>query len=398
MRAMAPTRADGAIYLDHNATSPLLPQVADAVSQALRRWRANPASAHRSGRAAQRALERARTRLAEALGCDAAQLVFTSGGSEANRLALELALAWGRARGRHVVVASRGEHPSLLERLFSLERSGALTLRWIDLDANGHIALAQAAAQLDERVALVTCIHANYETGVIAPVAELAACARAVGALVHTDAVQSFGRIGVEPGRLGVDLCSFTAHKCGGPPGVGALWVRGGYARWPRQGAQRQEGGLRPGTPNLPGAIGFALAATQAQEAVRAGVPKRIERLRDRLEAALLETIPGAARNGAAAPRLPNTTSLRFAGTDGHELVRVLSELGVEASSGSACASDSLRPSPVLSAMGLDAAAARGALRLSLGLETREEEIERAIARIRTAVARVRRLMGTPTR
>ncbi|GIW72260.1 MAG: cysteine desulfurase NifS [Planctomycetota bacterium] len=385
------------IYLDHNATTPPAPEVVREVVAVLRNSWAHPWSAHAAGRRAHRVLATARARVARLLGEAAPEeILFTAGGTAADGLALELALAWGQARGRRLVVASAIEHPAVRERLRALQRAGACAVRWLPVEPGGRVDLGAARAAIDEQVALVSVMWANHETGVLQPVAELAALAHRAGALMHSDAVQAAGRVPLAGARqAGVDLLALSAHKLYGPQGVGALWVRGERLAELEAAAGGSE--LGQSSADVAGAAGLGVACELVRADLEGGVAARMAVLRDRLEARVFERIPGVARNGAAAPRLPNTASLRFEGTDGAELVRVLSELGVMASSGSACSSYRLEPSHVLVAMGLDARAARGALRLSLGRGTTEAEIDEAVARLATAVARVRKL-GTGVR
>jgi cysteine desulfurase len=381
-----------AIYLDHNATTRPAPEVVRAVTQALEGTWANPSSPHAPGRVARRALATARGGVAALLSAEPGEVVFTSGGTEADALAIEAALAWGRQRGRDVVVSTAVEHPAVRERLLRLERAGACRVRWAPVDPDGRLDAQALLPLLAPDVALVTCMWANHETGILLPVRQVADLAHECGALAHSDAVQAAGRVPLAPGAVGLDLCSLSAHKLHGPPGVGALWVRGDLAIPSTPGGGHQERGLRAGTGDVPGACGFAAAAGLARTDLERDLSRAVAARRDRLEANLMGRVAGCARNGAADPRLPNTTSLRFAGTDGAELVRVLSELGVHASTGSACTSASLEPSHVLTSMGLTAEEARGTLRLSLGRDTTDAEIEAAARTIERAVARVRKL------
>lgn len=351
------------VYLDHNATAPMPAAVVDAMTAAFRSF-GNPSSVHAPGRAARRLIEDARETLAGLLGVDPAGILFTSGGTEANNLAL-------RGAGRRRRLVSAVEHASVLD---------AAVIERLPVDSQGVIDLAalDAALGAGEAPALVSLMLANNETGVIQPVAEASALARRHGALVHCDAVQAFGRLPIDPAALGVDLMTLSAHKIGGPKGVGALVVVGDRALAPILRGGGQEFGRRAGTENPPGIAGFAAAARRAITGLD-DMP-RLAALRDGLEAAARDAVPGLRVWGAEAPRIANTSCLGVPGLPGETQVMALDLAGIAVSSGAACSSGKTAPSHVLRAMGADAADAASAIRVSLGAETTAADLDRFLA------------------
>ncbi|MEI9986886.1 MAG: cysteine desulfurase family protein [Aliidongia sp.] len=362
-------------YLDHNATTPVRPVAAAAIAETLAEC-GNPSSVHRAGRQARQRLEAARDAVAQAIGLpEGGTLVFTSGGTEANQLALS-------GTGRPRILRSAIEHDSVREAV-----SNAVE---IPVEPGGTIDLAalEAALAADRRPALVSVMAANNETGVIQPVAEIVRLAQAAGALVHCDAIQAIGKIGFNMAALGADLVSLSAHKLGGPPGVGALALAPGLHLAALQRGGGQERGLRGGTENLPGIAGFAAAILAAI----AELPKYqdLAVLRDTMERELLAIEPEAALFGATQPRLPNTSSVALPGLSSELQIMALDLAGVGVSAGSACSSGKVRPSHVLSAMGATPELARSAIRISLGRDTGPEDIERLVVAW-SALARRRR-------
>ena len=356
-------------YLDHNATSPLRPVALEAMTEALRQG-GNPSSVHAVGRKARAIVENARREVAALAGALPAEIVFTSGGTEANNMAIAGA-------GRTRVLVSAIEHDSVLNAAPDVER--------IPVDANGVVDLAGLARllTLSDEPALVSVMLANNETGVVQPVADVASLARRAGALVHCDAVQAAGKVPLDVHGLGIDYLSLSAHKLGGPTGVGALFVRSGV---PLAGDRRgggQEARRRAGTENVSGIAGFGAAATEASVGLPVGA------LRDRLEAALIDTACRAKIFGSAAPRLPNTTCISMPGVKAETQVIALDLAGVCVSAGAACSSGKVQRSTVLSAMGVEEAVAATAIRISLGWNSRAEEIERLIAAWRDLYIRV---------
>ncbi len=392
---MIAAMAKRVIYLDHNATTPCDPRVVEAMLPFMTENYANSTTRnHRPGRDAASELERARATVDRLLGGHAAsEVVFTAGATEGNNIALMGAAEALADRGRHIV-SQRTEHASVLEPLTALEKRGwAITL--VGVDGAGRIDLDELAHSLRDDTVLVSLMLANNETGTIQPLAEAAGLARSRGALVHCDAAQAIGKTPVDVAELDVDLLTASAHKFYGPKGVGALWIR--HRRPPIRLAPvifggGQEGGLRSGTPNVPGAVGMARAmeiATKENDGERA----RLATLRDRLESSILDSLDGSWRNGDASNRLPNTTNLSIAEIDVNALLASLPDLALN--TGSACTSAHPEPSPVLRAMGVSDELAGSSLRLSLGRFTSESDIDRAAARI---VEEVIRLRNMPTR
>ena len=371
------------IYLDHNATARPAPEAVRALADCLRHAWGNPSSSHPLGQTARRTLDAARRALAAWLGCKPAEIVFTSGATEANTIALRGAVA--RACGaRRRLLVSRVEHAGLLKLVRELQAQGT-PLDFIDVRRDGALDLAAAQAQMRDDVALVSVMAANNETGVLMPIAALARMAHACGALLHVDATQLVGRLPFDFAASGADLASLSAHKIGGPKGVGALLLRHGLA-WPALFAGTQERGRRGGTENLPGIAGFAAAAGR----LMTGEPlparaARIGRLRDRLEQGLRERL-AIEVYGATQPRLPNTSCLRIAGLHADEVLNRLERLGVIASAGAACMAGADEPSHVLLAMGVAREEALGAVRFSLGDDTTEDEIRYVVERLPAAL------------
>jgi cysteine desulfurase len=354
---------DAPAYLDWNATAPLRAEVAVAMAEALAST-GNPSSVHRWGRAARQAIERARGQVAALVGAAPVEVIFTSGGTEANHLAL-----LGVHDRRHLISAI--EHDSIREAVPQATVIPVTSAGVIDLAA------LEALLAVTTRPALVSIMLANNETGAIQPVAEAAAIARARGALVHCDAIQGAGKIPVDLRALGVDLLSISAHKLGGPQGVGALVVREGVALTALQRGGGQERGRRAGTENGPGIVGFGVAAELAARDSRSGAA--IAELRDRAEAALTAVAPDARVFAKESPRLPNTLSIGMPGVPASTQVMALDLAGVMVSAGAACSSGKVRRSHVLSAMGASPEEAESAIRASLGWSTTPAEIERLV-------------------
>ncbi|MDO9314381.1 MAG: cysteine desulfurase family protein [Burkholderiaceae bacterium] len=381
------------IYLDHNATTQPAPEVLDEMHDALERAWANPSSTHAPGQAARRLLADARVRVAQFLGCQGAELVFTSGATEANHMAVTGALALGRQAGesdglpgrppRHRLVLSAVEHPALLALAARLADQG-VPVDLLPVDACGRLDLARARALITPDVALVSVMGANNETGVLMPIAELAALAHAAGALLHMDATQLPGKSRWRFADSGADLASVSAHKLHGPKGVGALIVRKGLAL-PALLAGRQERNRRGGTENMPGIAGFAAACDRTARSLADDLA-HMTALRQRLEDGLRAALPGVVVYGDQAHRLPNTSCLRFGALDSEQVLGKLERAGVVASSGAACTASGTQPSHVLLAMGESAQHAKASVRFSLGRETTSADVQRAIDAARRAI------------
>jgi cysteine desulfurase len=365
------------IYFDNNATTPLRPEVARLLARSFAEpATGNSSSVHGAGRQARARVDAARARVAQALGCEAREVCFTASGSEADALALKGAYAGRADKARRRIVSSRLEHPAVLGTLEQLHAQGA-EVTYVEAQPNGRILPEALLDALKPDVALLSLMWANNETGVTQPVAEAARACRERGITFHTDAVQATGKVPVGRAVVDADLLSLSAHKFGGPAGVGALIVRRGMdieALTPGH----QEWGRRGGTHNVPYLEALALALSLATERMPSEGP-RIQAMRDRLEREALAHIAGTQVNGAGAPRVPNTANLRFEGADGEALLIALDLDGICASAGAACASGSLKPSHVLTAMGLSSTQAHGSLRFSLGPETQEADVDRLL-------------------
>lgn len=367
------------IYLDHNATTPLAPEVLEAMTAALRDLHGNPSSTHAAGRAAREAVEQARAEVAALIGASPEEIVFTSGGTEANDLAIRGAR---RSLGRAHAVSSRLEHPSVLGPL----ADGPVS--WLPVGPEGELDPAALPPLLRSETALLALAVANHELGNITEVRAFAEIARAAGAAVHADAVQAAGKLPLDVAALQVDTLALSAHKLHGPKGVGALFVRRGAALEPVLRGGHQERERRAGTENVAGIVGFGVAARLARAAL-AEDAARISTLRDRL-AARLTGIAGARRNGDPARALPGTLNVSFEGAPGQLVAAALDLEGVCVSTGAACSSASLQPSPVLLAVGRSPEEAATALRFGLGRGTTEADVEHAATLTAEAVARVR--------
>lgn len=368
-----PTMSDpDPIYLDHNATTPLLPEVVDAMLPFLRGHFGNPSSAHVYGARAKRAVDEARGQVAALLGCDDDEIVFTSGGTEANNLAIR-SVTEALAERRHVVTTAI-EHPATAKPCAWLERHGFRVTR-VGADADGRARLDEARGAIDADTALVTVMHSNNETGVLQPVAEMVHAARRVGALVHTDAAQSIGKVPVNVRELGVDLLSIAGHKLYAPKGVGALYVKRGTPLVPFVLGAGHERGLRPGTENVASIVGLGAACAIAARDGEA-VAERMRRLRDCLWERLVAVVPGLARNGHRERCLPNTLNVRFPRASGDAILA--NAPTIAASTGSACHEGGATASSVILAMGVAPDEALGSVRLTLGRGTTESDVERA--------------------
>jgi cysteine desulfurase len=357
------------IYLDHNATTPVLPEVVDAMLPFLREHFGNPSSAHRFGRIAHEAVERARGEVAVLLGCDADEIVFTSGATEASNLAIRGIKMGSRRR----IVTSAIEHPATAATARWLESRGCEVIR-LGVDPTGRVSESALESAVDATTALVTLMHSNGETGVLQPIRAAVRAARRVSALVHTDAAQSIGKVPVDVRALDIDLLSMAGHKLYAPKGVGALFARRGIALEPLVSGAGHERGLRPGTENVASIVGLGMASTIARRDIESE-NVRVQGLRNRLWALLSDAIPGIVVNGHPTERLPNTLNVRFPNVSATALLARAT--GVAASTGSACHAGSESPSAVLLAMGIGPEVALGSVRLSLGRATTREDVER---------------------
>ena len=364
-----------AIYLDHNATTPIAPEVLDAMRPYLEGRFGNPSSTHEHGWLAREGVERARAQVAALLGCEPDSVVFTASGSEADNLAIK-GVAFARlGQGDHIITSAI-EHPAVLGACHYLERRFGYRLTILPADGFGTVDPEDVRRAIEPGTVLVSVMHANNEVGTLEPIAEIAGVAREHRVVCHTDAAQSVGKVPVDVDELDVDLLTVTGHKFCAPKGVGALYVRPGTLLDSLIHGAGHEHGMRAGTENVPHIVGLGAACALAAERLRAGAPERVRGLRDRLHAALRSTAPGLALNGHPEQRLPNTLNVSFPAQDGESLLARTPS--VAAATGSACHSGRTEPSPVLTAMGLDAQRALGAVRLSLGPHTTAEDVDAA--------------------
>ena len=366
------------IYLDHNAGAPVRAEAAAAVSRLLADMGGNPSSVHRSGQRSRRMLEVARAQVAAIVGAEPRQIVFTSGGTESNNLAIFGAIT--AASRRRKIISSQIEHSSILAPIAELERRGFDAVRVVP-DSDGRVDPGRVLAVLDSETALVTLGLANSEVGTIQNLAPLASMCADSGAVFHIDAAQAVGRIPVDVAALGCDLMTLSGHKLGAHSGIGALYVRDFARLAPIVFGGPHESGMRAGTPNLLGAVSFGAAAGAAMDAM-AAESVRIGSLAASLLARIREAIPGLRLNGPIVGRLPNTLNLTFPGVLGESMLIALDLEGVEVSMGSACAAGAVEPSHVLRAMGRSVADARSSLRISLGWNNTAQEIEAVAALI----------------
>ena len=374
------------IYLDHNATSSLRPEVFAAMRPFLtERW-GNPSSSYNFGSKLKAEIEAARRAVALLVNASVSEVVFTGSATEADNTALNAALA--AQQGKRHVITSAVEHSAVLNHCTFLETQG-VRVTLLPVDAVGRLDLAALDAAFAEDTALVSLMWANNETGVLFAVAEIAARCRARGVPFHCDAVQAAGKLPIDLKAVPIDYLALSAHKLGGPKGVGALIVRKGAPFAPMLHGGHQERGRRGGTENVAGIVGFGRAAELARAEV-ASYAAHVAPLRDRLETELLARVAGAERNGHPTERLANTSSITFPGVEAEALLLLLDQAGICASAGSACLADSDEPSHVIRAMKPQSAAARQMIRFSLGLDTTEPEVDAAVTAVVAAVARLR--------
>jgi len=378
------------IYLDYNATTPLAPEVVDAVVSTTRELFGNASSVHHFGQQAKGAIDDARAAVAALLAANPFEIVFTSGGTEADNLAIRGAAEALEATGRRHLVASAIEHEAVLNTLKALARRGWRTTL-VPVGQTGIVEPGRVREAVGDDTALVSVMHANNEIGTIQPIAEIAAIAHERGALMHTDAVQTVGKIPVDVKALGVDLLACSAHKLNGPKGAGALWVKSGTRMQPILTGGKHERNRRAGTENIPALVGFGVAARLAAAKMPAEAA-RVGALRDRLEEGILRQVPGTVVNGARESRVPNTTNISFERVEAESLLIALDLQGIAVSTGSACSSGTLEPSHVLRAMGFSAHRTQTSLRFSLGLFSTEAEVDRVIEVLPAIVEKLRGL------
>lgn len=376
------------IYLDYAATTPMMDEALEQMLPYLSQHFGNPSSVYATGRDAKKGLEEAREKVASAAGAQPAEIVFTAGGTEADNLALKGAVAKADPKRNHIITTSV-EHHAVLHVAEWLESQGC-RVTFLPVSRDGVVDLDALKEALSPQTCLVSVMLANNEIGVVQPLEDVVAVVKQNSrALVHTDAVQALGKIPLDVTALGVDLASFSAHKLGGPKGVGALFARRNTPIEPVLHGGGQERGIRSGTPNVAGIVGFGAAAEIAVKE-QPSEARRLASLRDRLQEAVVEAIDDVDINAAGAERLPGTTSLCISGVEGESMLLLLDSKGIAASSGSACASGSLDPSHVLLAMGVPPESAHGSLRFSLGRNSTEADIPVAVEALKQTVERLR--------
>jgi cysteine desulfurase len=376
-------------YFDHNATTPVAPEVLETVVSCLGQVYGNASSIHHFGQAAKQRLEAARRQVASLIHASPAEVVFTSGGTEADNLALFGVFRAANRQPAHLITSAI-EHPAVLAPGVILEREGVAVTR-VPVGAGGTVNPEDVRRALRPETVLVSIMHANNETGTVQPIAEIARITREAGVPLHVDGVQALGKIPVDVEALGVDLYSMSAHKLYAPKGVGALFVRKGTRLAPTTFGGHHERDRRPGTENIPGIAALGAAAELAARTL-AAESARLAALRDRLENAVLDRISGAGVNGARWNRTPNTSNIYFDGVDGEAMVIALDLRGFAVSTGSACSSGAVTPSHVLTAMGLSADRARSSLRFSLGRSNTAEQVDALVDAIVASVAHLRRI------
>jgi len=380
------------IYLDHNATTPIAPEVLAAMLPYLTEEFGNASSIHAYGQNAREAVEQARSSVAALLGARAADIMFTSGGTESNNHAILGAVAAAPGKSKHVITSAI-EHVAVLDTCRALAKSG-IDLTILPVDREGLVNPEDVRSAIRPETVLITLMLANNEIGTIEPIQEIGEIASAKGIVFHTDAVQAAGKIPIDVEKLGVDLLSISAHKFCGPKGVGALYIRKGTQLEPLMHGGHSERDRRPGTEDVASIAGMGKAAELARKGMREE-SERVRGLRDRLERGLLHRVSQSWVNGALAPRVSNTSNLTFPFIEGEAMVIALDLKGIACSTGAACSSGAVAPSHVLIALGLAPEDARATLRLSLGHQTTEEEIDFALETIPPVIERLRQLSPT---
>ena len=378
-----------AVYLDHNSTTPVAPEVLEAMLPYFSREAGNASSIHSFGQRARAAVERARTSVAELLGARPAEIVFTSGGTESDNLAVFGIVAAAAGQRKHVIT-TQIEHHAVLNTCQALERDG-IEVTYVPVSGQGIVDPDVVRRAIRPETVLITVMHANNELGTVQAIEEIGKIAAEADVHFHTDAVQTAGKLPVQVEALGADLLSISAHKVRGPKGAGALYVRKGTRLRPLFYGGHHERDRRPGTENVPGIVGLGRAAELAAANLAADAA-RIAVLRDRFERELIARVPHARVNGAKAPRTPNTANIVFPFVEGEALVIALDLKGIACSTGAACSAGAVEPSHVLTAIGLAPEEARASLRFSLGHDTTDDEIDYAISVIPGAVEHLREL------
>ena len=379
------------VYLDNNASTPVLPAVLETMQPYFAEHFGNASSIHHHGQETRAAVERAREAVALLMGCRASEIVFTSGGTEGDNLAIFGLLRGVLVREGDHVISSTIEHHAVLNSCKQLESEGC-SVTYIQCDGRGLIDPDDVRKAVRSNTRLITIMMANNETGVLQPVDAIGKIAAEADVYFHTDAVQAAGKVPIKVSAISCDLLSISGHKMHAPQGVGALYVRKGTRLQPLFHGGRHERSRRAGTENVPGIVGLGKAAELAREGLESGEVRRMADLRDRLESSLLGEIEFCGVNGTGAPRVPNTTNIYFDHVEGEPLVIALDLKGLAVSTGAACSSGALEPSHVLTAMGLSGDRARGSIRFSLGKQNSPEEVDFALNLIPETICRLREL------
>ncbi len=377
------------IYLDNSATTPLNEEVLKEMEPYFCEYFGNPSTLYSLGQKSKEALEEARKRVADAINAKPEEIIFTSGGSESDNLAIKGIAFKNQDKGKHIIT-SKIEHPAVKETLVFLESIG-FEVTYLPVYGDGIIKIEDLKKAIRDDTILITVMHANNEIGTIQPIAEIGKIAKEKGIIFHTDAVQTFGKIPVDVEELGVDLLSLSSHKIYGPKGVGALYIRKNTRLVPQIHGGGQERGLRSGTENIPGIVGFGKAAEMASENQKKDYDYLIQ-IRDGIIDKVLEEIPASYLNGDKEKRLPNIINFRFSAIEGESLILLLDAKGINSSTGSACSSKNLKASPILKALGLEDVDVHGSLRLSLGLENSIEDVDVVVEAIRESVETLRKM------
>jgi cysteine desulfurase len=378
------------VYFDYNATTPPSPEVVESVAAATLSLFGNASSVHHFGQQAKAALDESRSAVAALINADPSEIVFTGGGTESDNFAIRGAAEAAEPGGRRHLIATGIEHEAVLNTFKALTRRGWRTTL-LPVDQSGIVAPDRLREAITDDTALVSVMHANNEIGTIQQIAEIASIAHAGGALMHTDAVQSVGKIRTDVKALGVDLLSLSAHKFNGPKGTGVLYIRRGTRMQPILTGGKHERSRRAGTENTPAIVGMGVAARQAMSKLDSEAV-RLAALRDRLEAGILAVVPGTAVNGGSSARVPNTSNISFDRIEAESLLIALDLEGIAVSTGSACSSGTLEPSHVLKAMGFPVHRTQNSLRFSLGLFSTDAEVDRVIEMLPRLVTKLRGL------
>jgi cysteine desulfurase len=381
------------VYLDHNATTPVEPEVLDAMLPYLSGDFGNASSIHTPGQRARAAVETAREQVAALLGARPQEIVFTSGGTESDNHAIFGIIRYAPGKAQKHVITTRIEHEAVLNACQALEKDPAVTteVSYLSADSNGLIDIEELRTAIRPHTTLITVMHANNELGTVQPLEQIGKIAAQKDIYFHSDAVQSAGKIPIDVNAVDVDLLSISGHKFYAPKGIGALYIRGGTRLRQLLFGGHHQRGFRPGTENVPGIVGLGKAAEIASAALQADA-LRISNLRNELERGLLATIPEARANAAAAPRTPNTANIMFPGIEGEALIIALDLKGLACSTGAACSSGAVEPSHVLTAIGLSPEEARASIRFSLGRHTTSADVAFALETVPAAVAQLRQL------